>query len=167
MTKIKLTPAAKRYALELVKRRKLENEHANCVQPGFVVRMGARVDEHGNIVDRPYSSPTYETDHHKNCKLARIIPRNHCRHGKFVGDPYGPDYMCGWCEDGDDPSIYEMALNDAREKQRLMTKNMLEQAERRMLEVLVDIHKANEDTFRWIDTDVIYRLVSGVTAAGG
>lgn len=24
----------------------------------------------------------------------------HCVHGTFVGDPYGPDYMCGKCEEG-------------------------------------------------------------------
>lgn len=24
----------------------------------------------------------------------------HCEHGTFVGGWAGPDYMCGWCEDG-------------------------------------------------------------------
>lgn len=24
----------------------------------------------------------------------------HCKHGTFVGHPGGPDYLCGWCEDG-------------------------------------------------------------------
>lgn len=26
---------------------------------------------------------------------------NVCKHGTFVGDPYGPDYLCGACECGD------------------------------------------------------------------
>ena len=26
---------------------------------------------------------------------------HYCRHGVFVGDPYGADYMCGYCENGD------------------------------------------------------------------
>ena len=27
--------------------------------------------------------------------------RNYCKHGTFIGDPYGPDYLCGKCEDGE------------------------------------------------------------------
>jgi hypothetical protein len=23
-----------------------------------------------------------------------------CEHGMYIGPPGGPDYMCGWCEDG-------------------------------------------------------------------
>lgn len=23
-----------------------------------------------------------------------------CQHGTYIGDPGGPDHMCGWCEDG-------------------------------------------------------------------
>ena len=25
---------------------------------------------------------------------------NYCRHGSYIGDPYGPDYMCHACEMG-------------------------------------------------------------------
>jgi hypothetical protein len=29
-------------------------------------------------------------------------PSSHyCRHGNYIGDPYGADYMCGACENGD------------------------------------------------------------------
>lgn len=35
----------------------------------------------------------------------------HCRHGVFVGDPYGPDYLCGYCEDG--ISVSEMLAAQA------------------------------------------------------
>jgi len=24
----------------------------------------------------------------------------YCEHGTYIGSPYGPDYLCGWCEDG-------------------------------------------------------------------
>jgi len=37
---------------------------------------------------------------------------NYCHHGHFVGDPYGPDYMCGMCEDG--ITTYEEAIEEAR-----------------------------------------------------
>lgn len=30
-------------------------------------------------------------------------PRNYCRHGTFIGDPYGADLMCYWCETGEEP----------------------------------------------------------------
>lgn len=36
---------------------------------------------------------------------------NYCRHGRFIGDPYGADYMCGACEAG--YSVYEEALAEA------------------------------------------------------
>lgn len=26
---------------------------------------------------------------------------NYCKHGTFVGNPYGGDYMCHWCELGE------------------------------------------------------------------
>lgn len=38
--------------------------------------------------------------------------RLYCQHGTYVGDPYGPDYMCGVYENDD--SIYEYALDQAR-----------------------------------------------------
>jgi len=155
----KLTPAAKRYALELVKRRKIQDEHANCVQPGFVVRYGVRLNDNDEFVERPYSVPTYETDHHNNCQLARIIPRNYCRHGNFVGDPWGPDYMCGFCENGDDLSLYEIALDDAREHQRRLTEHVVERAQKAVLEELVSIYKADANMAEWIDPDVIAKLV--------
>jgi len=25
-----------------------------------------------------------------------------CKHGTFIGNPYGGDYLCGWCESGDE-----------------------------------------------------------------
>lgn len=27
-------------------------------------------------------------------------PLYYCKHGTFIGDPYGPDYMCWACEEG-------------------------------------------------------------------
>ena len=30
-------------------------------------------------------------------------PRQFCRHGTFIGSWWGPDYMCGWCESGEEP----------------------------------------------------------------
>lgn len=28
--------------------------------------------------------------------------QNYCRHGRFIGNPHGADYLCGRCEDGED-----------------------------------------------------------------
>jgi hypothetical protein len=30
-------------------------------------------------------------------------PSQRCRHGTFIGTWSGPDYMCGWCESGEEP----------------------------------------------------------------
>lgn len=30
-------------------------------------------------------------------------PSVYCKHGTFIGGPLGPDYICGWCEQGDEP----------------------------------------------------------------
>ena len=30
----------------------------------------------------------------------RETPGDICKHGNYVGDQYGPDYICGQCEDG-------------------------------------------------------------------
>lgn len=26
------------------------------------------------------------------------VSSNYCSHGNFIGNPYGGDYLCGWCE---------------------------------------------------------------------
>jgi len=31
----------------------------------------------------------------------------YCKHGTNVGDPYGPDYLCGYCEDGTPNEVLE------------------------------------------------------------
>ena len=33
----------------------------------------------------------------------RCDDRNYCPHGNFVGNPYGGDYMCHYCEMGIEP----------------------------------------------------------------
>lgn len=35
-------------------------------------------------------------------------PRQHCRHGKFIGSWWGPDVLCMDCEIGEDPTLNEM-----------------------------------------------------------
>lgn len=37
-----------------------------------------------------------------------------CKHGTYIGDPYGPDYMCGMCESGEDDDLYPSALARAK-----------------------------------------------------
>lgn len=48
----------------------------------------------------------------------------YCVHGNYVGDPFGPDYMCGMCEDGID--IYTEAIETGRSiAQRQLTASTL------------------------------------------
>lgn len=39
----------------------------------------------------------------------------YCVHGVYIGTPFGPDYMCGKCEDGND-NIYAEALYEAKRR---------------------------------------------------
>lgn len=41
-------------------------------------------------------------------------PSYYCRHGTFIGNPYGADYMCGWCEMGEEPPTEAEQLEAAR-----------------------------------------------------
>lgn len=34
----------------------------------------------------------------------------YCRHGRFIGNPYGADYLCGHCEMGTSDEEYELGL---------------------------------------------------------
>lgn len=52
----------------------------------------------------------------KKAKAEHQYGDEYCIHGTYVGWWGGPDYMCGYCEDG--ISIYEYALMGAREKIR-------------------------------------------------
>lgn len=56
--------------------------------------------------DLPANQYEDETD----AVRAGIIPADsvYCRHGNYVGNPYGGDYMCGRCEDGDDDGICQL-----------------------------------------------------------
>ena len=31
----------------------------------------------------------------------RYVPGDVCKHGSYIGDAYGPDYMCHYCEMGE------------------------------------------------------------------
>lgn len=38
----------------------------------------------------------------------------YCQHGTFIGDPYGPDYMCGECEMGESEDERLIAIHRAK-----------------------------------------------------
>lgn len=38
----------------------------------------------------------------RGAQLRAAYDRRFCRHGTYVGNPYGADYLCGACEDGED-----------------------------------------------------------------
>lgn len=51
-----------------------------------------------------------------DCDLAWPDNGGYCKHGGYVGDPYGPDYMCGTCEAG--ISDLELVLHAAKDFER-------------------------------------------------
>lgn len=38
---------------------------------------------------------------------------DYCKHGTYIGSWWGPDYLCGYCEDGDPMWIYRAAIRCA------------------------------------------------------
>jgi hypothetical protein len=44
---------------------------------------------------------------------------HYCKHGNYIGTPYGADYMCHWCEMGEEPEVltYEVTVTFRREVQ--------------------------------------------------
>lgn len=50
----------------------------------------------------------------------RDVPGDICKHGVYVGDAYGPDYMCPWCESGCEPPVRRPIMTC---KQRLQYAN--------------------------------------------
>lgn len=54
-------------------------------------------------------------------------PRQRCQHGTFIGSWWGPDYLCGWCEDGVSRSEQLAALRaQARYRQTREVREALE-----------------------------------------
>lgn len=45
-------------------------------------------------------------------------PDYYCEHGTFIGNPYGGDYLCHWCESGTPLSEYQ-AIMTVRENRRI------------------------------------------------
>lgn len=67
----------------------------------------------------------------------------YCEHGTFIGSHWGPDLMCGWCEDGVSLSEYRQAMERqaAQRRRKLDDKDTLDWA--------INAHL----TFRLIDQD--------------
>jgi hypothetical protein len=58
--------------------------------------------DHQGLVDdiRFCESPTAEWDEELGYDADHQDDSQYCEHGKFIGSWWGPDYLCGWCEDG-------------------------------------------------------------------
>lgn len=46
----------------------------------------------------------------------RDVPGDICKHGVYVGDAYGPDYMCPWCESGCEPPVRKPIMTQAQKE---------------------------------------------------
>ena len=55
-----------------------------------------------------------------------------CEHGTYIGDPYGPDYLCCWCEMGVSLEEYHEAMR--REKHLREEANKYNQRKERLLD---------------------------------
>ena len=63
--------------------------------------------------------PTSETDDILGYDANHNDDSQYCQHGTFIGSWWGPDYLCGWCEDG--ISVEEMhEIQAAQEKRRVI-----------------------------------------------
>jgi hypothetical protein len=49
-------------------------------------------------------------------------PNYYCEHGNFTGNPFGGDYLCGWCESGATKAEFEAYCDWQR--QRLLFRNL-------------------------------------------
>lgn len=46
-------------------------------------------------------------------------PDFHCEHGTFIGNPYGGDYLCHWCEDGISIEDYTSLIAERQARKNL------------------------------------------------
>lgn len=95
------------------------------------------------------------------CEIARDR-WTHCEHGTFVGDWAGPDYMCGWCEDG--VSDYEYALGVAMNEQLRHVSEIRARMARAALDAMCDT-----DQKEWIssrDAAEMGRLMTSLAGRG-
>jgi hypothetical protein len=87
--------------------------------------------------------------------------RLYCVHGTYVGDPYGPDYMCGACEDS--VTVYEYALGLAFSRQRKATHDFRQAA---LMAILNEV--PTEEQHSLISAEKIRRVVDlGCAIANG
>jgi hypothetical protein len=61
----------------------------------------------------------------------------HCKHGTFVGGWAGPDYMCGYCEDGISDEEWEASQRSAERRNRRVTA-----LQPKLVEIIRDINLA-------------------------
>lgn len=119
-----------KFALDYVRKEKLKVEHKDCIVEEWVWIPGMPEwdDALSTFVDTPDEwKMTGSVKHAHNCGLGDPVTENnyrewdsnYCiRHGVYVGDAYGPDYMCGACESGYEPTLYQRALEAAHAHQR-------------------------------------------------
>lgn len=88
----------------------------------------------------------------RNCGLADWF---YCQHGTFVGSAYGPDYLCGWCEDG--ISDYDYALMKGYNSVRDELKKLSHELGLAIINVVAD-----NDGFDVITNDCFWDLMRSV-----
>jgi hypothetical protein len=117
-----LSAKSKRVALSVLHTIKVEKQHKDC----WHSRSGIRVDDN-------------------HCGLRRET--TYCKHGSYVGYWDGPDYLCGYCEDG--VSDYEYALSVAYEYQH----NATREANNLIKDAMLSVVRENPDIFMSLHPD--------------
>lgn len=84
------------------------------------------------------------------------VEANYCRHGVFVGDPHGPDFMCGYCETG--VSDYEFALGIAGWEQDRNARAFRQ----RLSDAVVGVMREDREGLEWLTPDEVTELIRTV-----
>jgi hypothetical protein len=79
-----------------------------------------------------YESPTAEWDEELGYDADHQDDSQYCKHGTFIGSWWGPDYLCGWCEDG----ISVAEVREIHKAQRRAQIEKLAETERNVLAAL-------------------------------
>jgi hypothetical protein len=79
-----------------------------------------------------YESPTAEWDEELGYDADHQDNSQYCQHGTFIGSWWGPDYLCGWCEDG----ISVAEVREIHKAQRRAQIEKLAETERNVLAAL-------------------------------
>lgn len=76
---------------------------ADTITHDMMLRLALKYVKQGREAEREYEEAREDAYRHG-------LNFPYCKHGTFIGDPYGADYLCGYCESGEDTDLYATSL---------------------------------------------------------